>query len=183
MKRLILLLVIALTTSVFSFAQEARIIVAPEANGDFTQVIEVSTDKAQTYRFVREFFATRFKNYTANVKLEDAENGKIICEGGTPLSAPKMYETLPMKAKGQFRFTITIDCKDQRFRIKGEHCLCDYTEYMGHDNEFLSAERGKPYSYLVSEYPNAKISYEQEVGKMLNDMKAFIEKQAKDDDF
>lgn len=183
MKKFLFLLVVLLTTTISSFAQEERIVVTPEANGDFTQVIEVSTDKAQTYRFVREFFATRFKNYAANVKLEDPENGKIICEGGTPLLAPKMYQTLPMKAKGQFRFTITIDCKDQRFRIKGEQCLCDYTEYMGSDNEFLSAERGKPYSYLVYDYPNAKISYEQEVSKMLNDMRAFIEKQAKDDDF
>ena len=183
MKKLFLLLSIFLTFSIVAFAQDEMIIVTPEANGDFSQVIEVSTDKAQTYRFVREFLAIHFKNYAANVRLEDSETGKIICEGGTPLLAPKMYETLPLKAKGQFRFTITIDCKDQRFRIKGEQCLCDYTEYMGTDNEFLSSERGKPYSYLVHEYPNAKISYQQEVGRLVNNMRIFIEKQAKDDDF
>ncbi|MFN4085386.1 MAG: DUF4468 domain-containing protein [Spirosomataceae bacterium] len=77
--------------------------------------------KEKLYGFSKKWFADTFKNSKAVIQTEDFETGQIIGKGETYIVNPEL------EAKGiifldilsgSYRFTIQIDIKDEKYRIR-----------------------------------------------------------------
>lgn len=76
----------------------------------YTGIKEVSATKAELYSRAKTWIATNMKSYKATVDLDDQNSGKIIA---------KIINKKILNNDGWWEseeFTITIDCKDNKFR-------------------------------------------------------------------
>lgn len=75
----------------------------------------------------KSWVAKTFADYNSVIQLEDSENNRIIIKGGTPVTySYKQHEgkyeetTFTSHFAENYSFTMTIDIKEDRFRIKFE---------------------------------------------------------------
>lgn len=81
--------------------------------------------KAEIYRFAKEYMGKTYTNWSRNVQIDDAENGKIVCMGVFQTIVKK--EEMPVDGNkcftvfnGNTRQTLTLDIKDEKVRVRGE---------------------------------------------------------------
>lgn len=81
--------------------------------------------KNEIYRFAKEYMCKSFINWTKNVQLDEAQNGKIVCMGAlqtivvkkmNPIDGTNCAEVF----NGNTRQTLTLDIKDEKVRVRGE---------------------------------------------------------------
>ena len=77
----------------------------------FTEIVEINLEKDQLFRNAKTWLARNLSDYKTDVDMEDAASGRII----TKIQDEKFDE------RGGYEylyFTITIDCKDKKYRYK-----------------------------------------------------------------
>jgi len=75
----------------------------------FEKVWEPNLSKKEIFKNAKKWIAINYIDYTRVVKLEDEPNGLIIYKG---------ISTLPSGIGYRYEFTVQIDIKDNKFRIK-----------------------------------------------------------------
>ncbi|MBQ6771325.1 MAG: DUF4468 domain-containing protein [Bacteroidales bacterium] len=128
MKKLFISLTIILAFS-FCHAQELK----PHAlNGEYyegqsyTKVYYDSIVPAlQKFNNAKEWVATSFGDYQSVLQYEDRETFKIIIKARKPIE--KVYDTANIRISYEpnLNFTLTIDCRDDKFRMKFENMDLD----------------------------------------------------------
>lgn len=119
MKKLILFLSL-FSISAISFGQLTDKEVVFE-NNSFSQVFETTVAPATQYLNAKQWIAKTFGSYKAVVQFEDESAHKIILKG--KVIAPndgEINETTWFQDKVTYSFTMTIDIKKGKFRVKIE---------------------------------------------------------------
>lgn len=151
MKKKSLLLVLFL---LFCFGAHAQDKPFPEnANGDpeFSEIVESPLLKASLYANAKAWVMETFNNYKAVVQYESDTEGKLVIKSQYENFRPKLIED---DFSGfwyeRVYYTITIDCKDNKYRykindisIKSIHYSHghDYVSTVYHDNHLGNKEK------------------------------------------
>lgn len=120
--------------------------------------------KNEIYRFAKEYMCKSFINWTKNVQLDEAQNGKIVCMGAlqtivvkkmNPIDGTNCAEVF----NGNTRQTLTLDIKDEKVRVRGEGFAWTgkATFYMGNmscDPSYYYGEGLLTMSMLIGEEKN-----------------------------
>lgn len=120
--------------------------------------------KNEIYRFAKEYICKSFINWTKNVQLDEAQNGKIVCMGAlqtivvkkmNPIDGSNCAEVF----NGNTRQTLTLDIKDEKVRVRGEGFAWTgkATFYMGNmscDPSYYYGEGLLTMSMLIGEEKN-----------------------------
>ena len=97
-----------------------------DVNQPFTEVqavYEFNSPKAQKHLKAKEWIAKTFGDYKSVLQFEDDNNCKIIIKGFTQLPTEEdavISAIMIDKTKPQLKYSITIDSRDDKFRIKVE---------------------------------------------------------------
>lgn len=97
---------------------------------EFTEVVETELKKKQLFANAKEWVATTFGDYKSVLQFEDNENCKLIIKGS---SAVDFYisKIVPGKSmtvtKEKINYTVTIECKNNRYRYIVNNILIDRT--------------------------------------------------------
>jgi hypothetical protein len=93
------------------------------ANGDieFSEVIEISNTKNILYANAKEWVAKTFGDYKEVIQFEDANDGKLIMKGKSDVSSESSGSNKSLS------FTITIECKDKKYRYRINDILVHQT--------------------------------------------------------
>lgn len=124
MKKFILTIACMLTMCGISFAQVSPEQVSIEDNS-YSIVVNGDLPIATKFLNAREWIAKTFGDYKSVLQFEDEENGKIIIKGTTPLEQERKISSFPDFYTPKMSYTITLDFKDDRFRIKMEDIVFD----------------------------------------------------------
>lgn len=121
MKKL-LLFVALVSISAISFGQLEQKDLVFE-NNSFSRVFETKVPPATQYLNAKQWIAKTFGSYKAVVQFEDENAHKIILKGKIVVSKDgEINETLKkwFQDKVTYSFTMTIDIKEGRYRVKIE---------------------------------------------------------------
>lgn len=166
-----------------------------DENGGFSQVVETNLTAKQEYAYARDYWVARINNYQKAVQVEDAENGKLVIGINRRfLTTSDKLMKKPIDYDGIEKFNITIDCKDKRFRIRVDAVRYTYDNFMTMTSNGGNVQQrmkvfsrdNEEYRLILAQMTDAKAfkSERQEYfSKLIADLKSFMEKQAKDDDF
>lgn len=105
------------------------------------------------------WIAKAFVNYGSVVKYEDKENRRIVLKGATQLVSPH-----------EISFTMTVDVKDDRYRVLMEQIYIDDNLY-----SIFIQER----AFQITKYEEIKAEKEAIMAKWERDPKSFHYRQAK----
>lgn len=84
---------------------------------ELTEVIEMKASKDVLFKNAQRWVAKSFSDAKSAVQLEDKEAGKIIMTGKGPYTLFLGNETTGR----EYAYTLTIDCKDNKYRYKIEN--------------------------------------------------------------
>ena len=191
MKNLLITLLFTLI-GITTYAQDS---IRIDENGGFSQVITTKITAKKEYTYARSYFIGKINNYQSAVQIEDVENGKIV------LKANKEFQTIsdklmgkPINYDGIEKFNITIDCKDNRFRIKVDAVRFTYDGFISMvSNGGNLKQRAKIFSHENEDYrlfipqinnPEAFNKKRKEFFcRLVADLKGYMEQQANEDNF
>lgn len=79
----------------------------------------------QKFNNAKEWVATSFGDYQSVLQYEDRESFKIIIKASAPIE--KVFDTANVRISYEpiLNFTLTIDCRDDKFRMKFENMNLD----------------------------------------------------------
>lgn len=166
-----------------------------DENGGFSQVVETSLTAKQEYAYARAYWVARINDYQKAVQIEDAENGKLVIGTNRPfLTTSDKLMKKPIEYDGIEKFNITIDCKDKRFRIKVDAVRYTYDGFMimtsngGNVRQRMKvfSRDNEAYHLTFAQMNDQEAFYakrKEYFAKLVADLKGFMEKQAKEDDF
>lgn len=119
MKKIILLVALA-AISAITFAQVEQKDLVFE-NNSYSQVFETTVTPATQYLNAKQWIAKTFGSYKAVVQFEDENAHKIILKGKViePYDG-EVTETTWFQDKVTYSFTMTIDIKNGKYRVKIE---------------------------------------------------------------
>lgn len=120
MKKLIILVALV-SISVISFGQLEQKDLVFE-NNSFSHVFETKVSPATQYLNAKQWIAKTFGSYKAVVQFEDENAHKIILKGKIVSKDNEINETMKkwFQDKVTYSFTMTIDIKEGRYRVKIE---------------------------------------------------------------
>ena len=92
-------------------------------NGDieFSEVVEAKLTKEKLFANAKEWVATTFGDYKKVIQFEDNENCKLIIKGISNVdyaTGVTVSGVTGMTKKEKLSYTITIECKDDKYRYK-----------------------------------------------------------------
>ena len=160
-----------------------------DEEGGFSKVVEVKATAKQAFQYSRAFLSKRIKEYNKAVQVEDADAGKIqvndqmfFKEDAQPQNndqpTDKRYIAL------QEHYKITIDCKDNKIRVKVENPTYSITSYLN-DHRLLSLPNEK-YKYATLGMADKEHFFKQRsfsYSRMIDNLVKYIEEQVKEEDF
>lgn len=82
---------------------------------EFSEIINSSLNKQNLYANAKEWTAKTFGDYKKVIQFEDESNGKLIIKG---LSDVPYKASEPFLTSETISYTITIECKDNKYRYK-----------------------------------------------------------------
>lgn len=82
---------------------------------EFTEVIECSLTKDVLFQNTKKWAVSTFYDYKEVLQFEEPELGRLIVKG---IFKPETLENVINKESEEFRFTITFDFKDNKYRYK-----------------------------------------------------------------
>ena len=164
-----LLCVLFLLYSGKVFAQEIRI---SENTTEVQAIFDSNCLKDTKFENAKKWIAKTFGDYQKVVKYEDKEKSSIIIKGMFPLKGESTYGDMIKSSEKPFlSFTLSLDFKDDRHRIKIEGLLVKVDTEVGifDDTDYISVV------YSIKDYCNRIVSgqttlvdingYEQELKK------------------
>lgn len=80
----------------------------------FTDTVSIqNTSQQELFSRAKAWLAVTFVSAKAVIELQDEQKGRLIVKGSCPLVWPTA-----VPSNGQLRFTLQIDCRDNRFRYR-----------------------------------------------------------------
>lgn len=183
MKKLMsLVLLMMCWTNIFSQSEPIEF----DREGGFSRVVEVKANAKQAFQYSRAFLSKRISNYQKAVQFEDAEANKLQV-------LDKYLFLEPGRVSGQdttfyrgYEFgKITIDCKDDKIRIKLESPTYDYDTYIGRVkiNNSIKDEKFTLMNALVLNREHFAKKRSNHYLALIQDLVKYIKKQVEDEDF
>lgn len=149
MKKFILFVALV-SVSVLSYGQ-VKISDVKYENNAYSQIFETSISVADQYRNAKQWIAKTFGSYKDVVQLEDEETHKINLKGKMALpdehSVPGSGCMLTDKITSSF--TMTIEIKEGRFRVKIEDVSLSIIAEL---SCFMADSRSDKYNMTLEEY-------------------------------
>lgn len=96
---------------------------------EIEKVISLPLSKSKLYTNAQEWISNTFKDYKKVIQLESPEEGKLILKGHSDLSYKAMDEDLHGFSYETISYTITIDCKDNKYRYKIANLDLQHIQY------------------------------------------------------
>lgn len=81
---------------------------------EFSEVIDSELLRLKLFSNAQDWIAKTFGDYKSVIQFEDKENGKLILKGHSNIKY--VYETNLIESKENINYTITIECKDKKYR-------------------------------------------------------------------
>lgn len=100
-----------------------------EGNIVFSEVVNINLQKENLYKNAQDWIAKTFGDYKSVIQFEDKENGKLILKGKSDMKYIARYSI--SEYKEQLNYTITIECKDNKYRYKIQDLIIDETYKIG----------------------------------------------------
>lgn len=182
MKR-VLLIMLLVSSWISCFAQIQPI--AFDENGGFSRIIEVKATAKQAYQYCRAYLANNIKDYQMAVQIEDANANRIqinyrfrFMEDAQPLASQRTYFDAYETSK------LTVDCKDNKIRIKVENPVYDYKIYGA--GMLVDSRTDAEYwliNGMVEDKSHFQTTRSDEYLRIILGMKHYIEQQVKDEDW
>ncbi|NDV84892.1 DUF4468 domain-containing protein [Bacteroides sp. 51] len=183
MKKVLFSLLLCIPLSVFaqqfdyfSFLDE------PFDNSSYTLINENAIPKNVKFSNVKQWVAKTFGDYKSVLQYEDPENCKIIIKGIVGMEKYTYYvNEKRVVGKPDLSFTLTIDCKDDKYRLKFENMTVDLVE----DRtvallKYVTTERTCTLADFVKEGTGQRVSIADAFANLLNSTVESIEQE---DDF
>lgn len=100
--------------------------------GEFSRVVNVKGTAKQIFQYSKSFFATKISNYQKAVQFEDASTNKIQLRTSYSFETTGRLYNFKNHVEIEHNFNLTLECKQNKFRISIEKPLFDYRVI--HDN-------------------------------------------------
>jgi len=104
-----------------NYSQDKIFPIAADGEIEFSEVIEINNTKSKLYANAKEWIAKTFGDYKEVIQFEDANDGKLIMKGMSDVSSESNG------SKESLSFTITIECKDKKYRYRINDVLVHQT--------------------------------------------------------
>lgn len=104
-----------------NYSQDKIFPVAANGEIEFSEVIEINNAKNKLYANAKEWIAKTFGDYKEVIQFEDANDGKLIMKGMSDVSSESNGSNESLS------FTITIECKDKKYRYRINDVLVHQT--------------------------------------------------------
>lgn len=89
---------------------------------EFTEIVETALSSKELYVNAQEWIAKTFGDYKRVIQFEDSENGKLVLKGISPIdftsATVKVEGFTGMSTKERINYTLTIECKDGKYRYR-----------------------------------------------------------------
>lgn len=178
------LIILLLACWVVSFAQTQPI--EFDENGEFSRIVEVKVTAQQAFQYCRAFLSNKIKDYQRAVQIEDANTNRIqvnyqfrFMEDAQPLApSTKAYYDASELSK------LTVDCKDNKIRIKVENPTYNYNYYAA--NMLIDSRTNAEYwlvNGMVLDKKHFQTTRSNEYLWIILGMKQYIEQQVKDENW
>jgi len=198
-----LLFILTCSISLFSFSQISPLAVKPSTgttgtkssktfdkydlinekyeDSSFSMTYENSTPKNIKFSNAKMWIAKTFGDYKSVLQYEDPENNKIIIKGSSKMEdVTNVIDRVVVKEKPNLLFLLTIDCRDDKYRLKFENMEVDIEAEVGN----ISASKTIHYKYNILDCIQKETRYESRISvcltSILNSASQAIEK---NDDF
>ena len=178
------LVILGLICWIGCFAQTEPIVF--DNNGEFSRVVEVKSTAKQAFQYCRSFLSSKIKDYQRAVQTEDPNTNRIqvnyqfrFIEDAQPLApSTKSYYDAYEVSK------LTVDCKDNKIRIKVENPVYNYNFYAA--NRLFDSKQNAEYwlvSGMVLDKNHFQTMRSNEYLRIILGLKLYIEEQVKNDDW
>lgn len=178
------LIILLLICSGICFAQSSPI--EFDENGEFSRIVEVKATAQQAFQYCRAYLSNQIIDYQRAVQIEDANTNKIqvnfqfrFIETVQPLApSTKAYYDAYELSK------LSVDCKDNKIRIKVENPVYDYKLYAA--NMFIDSRKNADYwliNGMVLDKKHFQNTRSDEYLRIILGMKLYIEQQVKDENW
>lgn len=153
--------------------------------GEFSRVVVVKASAKQAFQYSRAFLSNKIKEYQKAVQFEDAEAYKI--QVNTQFFFKENAKAMPSGQPvftGYELFKFSVDCKDNKIRVKIENPTYNYDLSVG--NMKFDSRKNQPYFLVLSgvadkqHFLDSRSSYYR---YFINSLVKYIEKQVSEEDF
>ena len=148
-----------------------RLVKVPEQERIVRKVFEVQLSKNVIYDRALEWCAKKLANVNDDIVVKDKENGKIIAKG-----TGKYSEYFDFLVDREFSYNITIEVKDNRYRVTFDNFTIYYDE-----RQIKSSQ---------AEYKFEIDQMSKKLNKLMDDLRDYVsrgvvekEKQKKDEEW
>jgi hypothetical protein len=105
------------------FIECGRFSIVPERERAIIQVFHVQLPRDEIYNRALEWCAKRYIGSDESVTVKDKERGVIICKGKA-----KYSEYFNFLVDRPFRYSLTVEVKENRYRVSFDHFIVYYEE-------------------------------------------------------
>ena len=116
MKKIIILIAF-ISIQYYVYSQEIK----TDENGNeyVSEIVEIELSKEVLFSNAQEWIAKTFGDYKSVIQFEDKESGKLILKGKSGVDYVENHSSSGfsiMMVEEMIKYTITIECKDNRYR-------------------------------------------------------------------
>lgn len=124
------------------------------AEMEIEEIIESPLSKSKLYSNAQEWISNTFGDYKKVIQSESPEEGKLILKGHSNLRYKAMDEDMKGFKYEVISYTITIDCKDNKYRYKITNLDLQNIEY--NVNAYREISRHIAPSYHLNQISSSK---------------------------
>ncbi len=148
-------LLLCIFISNLSYSQKKEFPISTNGEIEFSEVIEINNIKNKLYANAKDWVARTFGDYKEVIQFEDPNEGKLIMKGISNVSSK------PNGSKEDISYTITIDCKDKKYRYR-------INDILVHQTIMFSGTPINPIPSSPLQHLESKISFEKEKESLLS---------------
>lgn len=174
MKKIALLIVCMIVTMMsksqdYSFSKNGE-------EYEFSEVVNSSFSKSTLFSNAKAWVMDAFNNYKAVVQMESETDGKIVVKGNYEFLPKLTYDNYKKFTYERTYFTITIDCKDNKYRYRINDIIIKSINYYSgslysDDREFESEITHESHLYEKESAIKRKASIEQDISNAQQTLK------------
>ena len=123
MKKKFLFIIMLAVSYGFSWGQLNNSDIILRDGNSYTKILKASSPAKSKHLNAKEWVAKTFGDYKSVLHFEDDENYKLIIKGFSNLAAENSSDAdglIRTVEKPKMSYTLTIDCKDDKYRIRFE---------------------------------------------------------------
>lgn len=132
MKKLIILLLLSVPINLLAqsdqFENTEDIIIITDAS--YSKIVESDVPLNTKFVNAKQWIAKTYGDYKAVLQFEDEQSGKIIIKGISPMEKVT-------NAYSNMHYTLTIDCRNDKFRVKFENLRTRITMNLSRGTEYI----------------------------------------------